>query len=63
MLGPRDGRLRAEVVYAPERPRSANVAVQPATQLLEVVVGVPPGVPEDQVVTIEELSVDLTGSG
>jgi thiopeptide-type bacteriocin biosynthesis protein len=55
------GRMLVEVVHAPQRWRSANVAVRPAVHGHEVVIGVPPGVPEQQVVPVDELVVGTRG--
>ncbi|MCX5214687.1 lantibiotic dehydratase [Kitasatospora sp. NBC_00240] len=51
--------LLAELVYLPERPRAANVAVRPAVRAHEIVLGTAPGVPPRRVVPLDELVVGL----
>jgi lantibiotic biosynthesis protein len=53
------GRIVAEVVYMPQRARSANVAIRPAVRAWEVVFGTPPGVAHERVVPAGELVVGL----
>ena len=51
--------LWAEVVYLPSNVRSANVTVRPSIRSHEVVLGVSPGVPESDVIPLEELVVGV----
>jgi thiopeptide-type bacteriocin biosynthesis protein len=53
--------VRAELVYAPNRPRAANVAVRPGLGGYEIPVGVTPGCPPDRVIPPDELAVCLLG--
>jgi lantibiotic biosynthesis protein len=53
------GRIPAEVVYLPQRTRSANVAVRPVIREHEIVLGTIPGVPPDRVIPLDELVVGL----
>jgi thiopeptide-type bacteriocin biosynthesis protein len=53
------GRILAEVVYLPQRPRSANVAIRPAVRSQEIVIGTVPGVADEQVVPVNELVVGV----
>jgi lantibiotic biosynthesis protein len=54
------GRLiRAEVVYAPDPPRLSNVAIRPAIRRHEIALGTQPGVPWDQVISVNDLVVSL----
>lgn len=55
------GCILAEVVYLPERARSANVAVRPAVRPYEIAIGALPGVAHDHVVPVNELVVGLRG--
>jgi thiopeptide-type bacteriocin biosynthesis protein len=50
-------RLRAELVYLPQRYRSANVAIRPAVRSHEIVLGTTSGVPADRVIPLDELVV------
>jgi lantibiotic biosynthesis protein len=52
-------RLRAELIYLPQRCRSANVAIRPAIRAYEIVLGTTPGVPPDKVVPLDELVVGV----
>jgi lantibiotic biosynthesis protein len=52
-------RILAEIVYMPQRPRSANVAIHPAVRTREIVIGVLPGVTAEQVVPVSELVVGV----
>lgn len=52
-------RLRAELVYLPQRYRSANVVVRPAVRNHEIVFGTTPGVPPHKVIPPDELVVGL----
>ena len=54
-----DGSLCAELVYGPERPWLSNVTIRPATRRHEIVVGVAPGVPRDDVIPLSELVVGV----
>jgi class I lanthipeptide synthase len=56
------GRVLAEVVYLPERARSANVAIRPAVRTREIVIATLPGVPAERVVAVNELVVGI-GAG
>ncbi|MFG2978257.1 lantibiotic dehydratase [Streptomyces sp. NPDC048331] len=51
--------VMAELVYAPERARAANVAIRPAVRSHEVVIGSWPGVPTESVVPLQELMVGV----
>ncbi|MFG2334252.1 lantibiotic dehydratase [Streptomyces sp. NPDC048604] len=51
------GRLLAEVIYAPDPPRSANVALTPPIRRHEIVVDTWPGVPDDAAIPLSELVV------
>jgi thiopeptide-type bacteriocin biosynthesis protein len=53
------GGVRAELVYAPHRPRAANVAVRPGVRAYEIPVGVTPACPPDRVIRPDELAVCL----
>jgi thiopeptide-type bacteriocin biosynthesis protein len=53
------GSLMVEVVYLPERGRSANVAIRPVIREHEVVIGTRPGVPQHCVVPLGELVVGV----
>lgn len=53
--------LWAELVYLPRRLRSGNVVVRPAIRDREIPVGVPPGVPLDRAIPLEELTVGVHG--
>lgn len=53
------GRILAEVVYLPERARSANVAIRPAVRTREIVFDSLPGVAGEQVVPVSELVVGI----
>ena len=55
------GAVLAEVVYLPRRTRMANVAVRPGVRSREIVLGARPGVPDGQVVPVDELAVGLRG--
>ncbi|MEA2126111.1 MAG: lantibiotic biosynthesis protein [Solirubrobacteraceae bacterium] len=57
----RPGCIVAEVVYRPQRARSANVAIRPAVRAHEIVFGTLPGVAPEQVVPAGELVVGLHG--
>ncbi|MFD8595953.1 lantibiotic dehydratase [Kitasatospora sp. NPDC059646] len=54
-----DAGLPAEVVYLPRVHRMANVVVRPAAHEREIVVDVPPGVPADRVVPLDDILVAL----
>jgi thiopeptide-type bacteriocin biosynthesis protein len=49
----------AEVVYTPDRARSANVAIRPAVRSHEIVVDTQAGVPGDYAVPVNELLVGV----
>ncbi|HEY2592663.1 MAG TPA: lantibiotic dehydratase family protein, partial [Chloroflexota bacterium] len=49
----------AEIVYAPARPRLANVVVRPAIRHYEITIGTTPGVPWERVVPLGELVVGV----
>ncbi|MFJ9770609.1 lantibiotic dehydratase [Kitasatospora sp. NPDC101157] len=51
--------LIAEVVYAPNPPRSANVALRPAIRAQEVLINAWPGVPAQDLIPVNELVVGL----
>ncbi|MFD4656354.1 lantibiotic dehydratase [Kitasatospora sp. NPDC058444] len=51
--------LIAEVVYAPDPPRSANVSLRPAIRAQEVLIDTWPGVPTQNVIPVRELVVGL----
>ena len=51
--------LWVEVVYLPSNVRSANVAVRPAIRSHEILFGVAPGIPEENVLTLEDLVVGV----
>jgi thiopeptide-type bacteriocin biosynthesis protein len=53
------GRLHAELVYLPQRFRSANVTVRPAVRSHEIVLGTSAGVPPSQVIPLDELVVGV----
>ncbi|WP_405066404.1 lantibiotic dehydratase [Kribbella sp. NBC_01510] len=57
--GARTGPIVAELVYRPLPARSANVAVRPLVRGYELPIGVPPSLPPDRVVRVDELSVGL----
>ncbi|PBC76053.1 thiopeptide-type bacteriocin biosynthesis protein [Streptomyces sp. TLI_235] len=50
-----------EVVYLPENHRMANVVVRPAAHDREIVLDVPPGVPPDRVVPLDDVLVGVRG--
>jgi thiopeptide-type bacteriocin biosynthesis protein len=52
-------RLRVELVYLPERSRSANVVVRPAVRSHEIVLGTSAGVPPHKVIPLDELVVGI----
>jgi thiopeptide-type bacteriocin biosynthesis protein len=52
-------KLFAELVYLPRKYRSGNVAVRPAIQSHEIVLGVAPGVAPDKVIPVNELLVGV----
>jgi thiopeptide-type bacteriocin biosynthesis protein len=52
----------AELVYLPRRLRSANVTVRPAVREYEIAVGVPPGVPSDRAIPLNEVAVGVCDS-
>ncbi|MGR4877866.1 lantibiotic dehydratase [Streptomyces sp. LARHCF249] len=49
------GRLLAEVIYAPDPARSANVALRPPIRRHEILVDAWPGVPEEGAIPLSEL--------
>jgi thiopeptide-type bacteriocin biosynthesis protein len=51
--------IRAELVYLPQRLRSANVTVRPHPRGFEIAMGTSPGVPADRVIPADELMVGL----
>ena len=53
------GCVLAEIVYTPQRARSANVAIRPNVRALEIVIATPPGVAAAHVVPVNELVVGL----
>ena len=53
------GRLHAELVYLPQRFRSANVTVRPAVRSHEIVLGTSAGVPPSKVIPLDELVVGV----
>jgi thiopeptide-type bacteriocin biosynthesis protein len=53
------GRLYAELLYLPQRFRSANVAVRPAVRSHEIVLGTTAGVPLSKVIPLDELVVGV----
>jgi lantibiotic biosynthesis protein len=53
------GHVLAEVVYMPQRPRSANVAVRPAVRTHEIVFAMPPGVADRNAIPANELVVGV----
>ncbi len=55
------GRLHAELVYLPRRPRAANVAVRPQLHDHEVMVSTSPGVDPQQAIPLSELLVGIRG--
>jgi thiopeptide-type bacteriocin biosynthesis protein len=55
------GRLHAELVYLPRRPRSANVAVRPQLHDHEVMVSTSPGVDQRRAIPLSELMVGIRG--
>ena len=55
----RPDELRAEVVYLPAPRHLANVVVRPALRAYEIPFGIPPGVPWDYVIPLDELVVGL----
>jgi len=52
-------RLRVELVYLPQRSRSANVVVRPAVRSHEIVLGTSAGVPPHRVIPLDELVVGV----
>ena len=52
-------RVRAELVYAPERPWLTNVMLRPGSRGYELVVGAAPGVDPDHVIALDELVVGV----
>ena len=55
-------RLHAELVYLPQRPRAANVAVRPGLHDSEVIVTTMPGVDPHHAIPLSELLVGLRGT-
>jgi thiopeptide-type bacteriocin biosynthesis protein len=55
------GRLHAELVYLPRRPRAANVAVRPQLHDHEVMVSTSPGVDPQLAIPLSELLVGVRG--
>jgi lantibiotic biosynthesis protein len=53
------GRIRAELVYLPQRFRSANVVVRPAVRSHEIVLGTSAGVSPENVIPLDELVVGI----
>jgi thiopeptide-type bacteriocin biosynthesis protein len=53
--------IRAEVVSAPGDARSANVMIRPAIHRHEIAAGALPGVPWDDVIGLDELTVSVRG--
>jgi thiopeptide-type bacteriocin biosynthesis protein len=53
------GRIQAELVYLPQRFRSANVVVRPAVRNHEIVLGMSAGVSPEKVVPLDELVVGI----
>lgn len=53
------GKLWAELVYLPRKYHAGNVAIRPAIQEYEVLLGVAPGVALDKVIPINELTVGV----
>jgi lantibiotic biosynthesis protein len=53
------GRLQAELVYLPQRFRSANVVVRPAVRGHEIVLGTSAGVPPHRVIPLDQLVVGI----
>ncbi|MGH8905648.1 MAG: lantibiotic dehydratase [Egibacteraceae bacterium] len=51
----------AEVVYMPQRARSANVAIRPAVRAREIVIAALPGVADEHVIPVDELVVGVRG--
>lgn len=51
------GRLLAELVYAPDPPRSANVVLRPPIRHHEILVDAWPGVPDEGAIPLSELVV------
>ena len=51
----------AEVVYMPQRARSANVAIRPTVRTHEIVVATRPGVADERAIPVNELVVGLRG--
>jgi class I lanthipeptide synthase len=51
----------AEVVYAPPTARLGNVAIRPNVRGWEVAIAMPPGVPSERVVPLDELVVGVRG--
>jgi len=54
-----DGRLRVELVYLPQLPETANIAIRPAVGRHEIVAGVTPGVRPERVIPLDELLVGV----
>jgi thiopeptide-type bacteriocin biosynthesis protein len=54
-----NGSILAEVVYAPPRARSANVALRPNVRGWEIAFSTPPGVPGERVIPLDELVVGV----
>ncbi|QBR92595.1 lantibiotic dehydratase [Nocardioides euryhalodurans] len=59
--GLQPGRLHAELVYLPRRPRAANVAVRPRLHDHEVMVSTSPGVDPEQGIPLSDLLVGIRG--
>ena len=55
------GRLHAELVYLPRRPRAANVAVRPQLHDHELMVSTSPGVDPQQAIPLSEVRVGIRG--
>jgi lantibiotic biosynthesis protein len=53
------GRIRAELVYLPQRLRSANVVVRPAVRTHAIVLGTSAGVSPEKVIPLDELVVGI----
>ena len=51
----------AEVVYTPQRARSANVAIRPTMRTHEIVVATRPGVTDERAIPVNELVVGIRG--
>jgi thiopeptide-type bacteriocin biosynthesis protein len=55
------GRIWAELVYLPSQLHAANVVIRPAVRPYEIAAAVTPGVPDERVIPLDELTVGVRG--